>query len=166
VSVADNAPQTPSQNKVYSLIVKTLASGLGTGYSPLASGTAGSLLAVVIWWYLPEILILKLVLTLIILVISIPISTAAEELYAKKDDSRIVIDEVIGMWLSLIFVPHNIKYYAAALLSFRLFGVIKPLGIKKIQSWHGGWGIVMDDVFAGLLSNIVLQIGIYAAGLL
>jgi phosphatidylglycerophosphatase A len=142
-----------------------LAAGLGTGYSPLASGTAGSLLAIVIWWYLPEILVLKLVLALFVLVISIPISTAAEKLFARKDDSHIVIDEIAGMWLSLIFVPHNIRYYAAAFFLFRLFDVIKPLGIKTIQSWRGGWGIVMDDVFAGILANIVLQTGIYAAGL-
>lgn len=163
---ADNAQQTPKHNKIYSFIVKMLATALGTGYSPLASGTAGSLLAVVIWWYLPENPALKLILALIVLIISIPVSTSAEAMYGKKDDSRIVIDEVIGMWLSLMFVPHNIKYYAAAFFLFRLFDVIKPLGIKKIQSWRGGWGIVMDDVFAGLLANIMLQTGIYLAGLL
>jgi len=162
----DNALKAQPHNNISSFIIKTLASGLGTGYSPLASGTAGSLLAVLIWWYLPETLALKLILAFIVLVISIPVSTAAEELYGKKDDSRIVIDEVIGMWLSLIFIPHYIKYYAAAFFLFRLFDVIKPFGIKKIQSWRGGWGIVMDDVFAGLLANIILQIGIYAVGLL
>jgi len=163
---AENAPQTTVYNNIFSFIIKTLATGLGSGYSPVASGTAGSLLAVVIWWRLPETLALKLMLSLIVLAISIPVSTSAEAMFGKKDDSRIVIDEVIGMWLSLMFVPHNIKYYAAAFLLFRLFDVIKPLGIKKIQSWRGGWGIVMDDVFAGLLANIVLQAGIFAVGLL
>ncbi len=144
-------------------IIKTFASGLGTGYSPVASGTAGSLLAVAIWWFVPEMAALKIAITCVVLAASIPISTAAELLYGKKDDSRIVIDEVVGMWVSVAFLPHTIKYYAAAFLLFRLFDVIKPFGIRKIQSLNGGWGVVMDDFFAGLLANVVVRIAAYAA---
>ena len=157
----ETVQQTPKASNALTFIVKTIASGLGTGYSPVASGTVGSLLAAVIWWYLPANLGLQLALTAVTLFISIPVSSAAEILYGKKDDSRIVIDEVVGMWIALLFFPLNIKYFAAAFFLFRLFDVIKPLGIKKIQAWRGGWGIVMDDVLAGILANIVLRAALY-----
>jgi len=147
-------------------LVKIAASGLGTGYSPIASGTAGSLLAAVIWWFLPESLGVKLIVLCIVTAASVPISTAAELLYGKKDDSRIVIDEVVGMWLSLLLLPHTLKYFAAAFFFFRLFDVIKPFGIRKIQELRGGWGIVADDFFAGILANIVVKLAAFLAGLI
>ena len=163
---APNLSEPAGGNKLFNFIIKSLASGLGTGYSPVASGTVGSLLAAVIWWFMPENTELKLIVAGIVLIVSIPISTAAELLYANKDDSRIVIDEVIGMWVSVMFLPHNLKYFAAAFFLFRLFDVVKPFGIKKIQALNGGWGIVLDDVFAGLLANIVIRIAVLAVGLI
>lgn len=160
------AQAKPKTNSSAAFVIKILASGLGTGYSPVASGTVGSLLAAAIWWYLPESLALKLALTALVLVISVPVSTAAEKLYGHKDDSRIVIDEVAGMWLALLFFPVDIKHVAAAFFLFRLFDVIKPLGINKIQSLPGGWGIVVDDALAGILANIVLRTALYLGAML
>ena len=164
-ALPDNAGNT-GKNKYLEAIIKTAASGLGTGYSPLASGTAGSLLAVVIWWFMPDSLAVKLGTLAVVLAASIPVSTLAENLYGKKDDSRIVIDEVIGMWVSLLLLPHTVKYFAAAFVMFRAFDVIKPFGIKKTQSLPGGWGIVADDFFAGILANIVVRIAAYFSNLI
>jgi phosphatidylglycerophosphatase A len=144
------------------LLVKILASGLGSGYSPLASGTAGTLVAALVYWFVfPRSPVLFWWLAAAVLLVSVPVSTAAEKLYGKKDDGHIVIDEVIGFWISVAFLPYSLKVTIAAFFLFRLFDVIKPFFIRKVQSWHGGWGVVADDVFAALLTNIVLQIARY-----
>ena len=139
-------------------IIKVLASGFGTGYSPVASGTAGSALAALLYWFVfPHNSIFLLIVLLAVLVISIPVSTEAEKLFGKKDDSRIVIDEIVGYWFSVIFLPYSIKLAVAAFILFRIADVIKPFYIKKSQNLPGGWGVVLDDVFAGILTNLILQ---------
>ena len=75
-----------------------------------------------------------------------------------KDSPRIVIDEVAGMCLSLLFVPVRWQYLAIGLLLFRFFDIAKPLYIRKMENLKGGWGVMMDDMLAGLYSNLVLQI--------
>jgi phosphatidylglycerophosphatase A len=144
------------------LLVKILASGLGTGYSPFASGTAGSALAALIYWVcFPRSQWIALGIILAVLILSIPVSTAAEKLYGKKDDSHIVIDEVIGMWLSVIFMPHSLKLLLAAFVIFRIMDVIKPFFIRDTQRLPGGWGIVADDFFAGIATNLMIQAARY-----
>jgi phosphatidylglycerophosphatase A len=154
------------KNKYLNAIIKAAASGLGTGYSPLASGTAASLFAAAVWWFTPDSNPLRIALVSAVLIISVPISTAAEILYQKKDDSRIVIDEVAGMWVSLLFLPHNLKIFTAAFILFRIFDVIKPFGIRRIQAWRGGWGIVADDFFAGILANVFIRLALYISNLI
>lgn len=140
-------------------LVVILASGFGSGYSPFASGTAGSLVAAVIYWFLfPVSPALFWVVAAAFAAVSVPVCTAAEGYYGKKDDGHVVIDEFIGMWISLAFLPFSLKVMIAAFLLFRLFDVIKPFFVRKVQSWPGGWGIMADDVFAGIFANIVLQI--------
>ncbi len=141
------------------LIIKAIASGFGTGYSPFASGTAGSLLAAVIYWFIiPHNYITLGLVLFITLAISIPLSSAAEKIYGKKDHSHIVIDEIVGFWVSVIFLPYSIKITVLAFFLFRIFDVIKPLYIRKSQNLPGGWGVVLDDVFAGILTNLILQL--------
>ena len=139
-------------------IIKILASGLGTGYSPIASGTAGSALAALLYWFVfPHNSIFLLIVLLPIFVVSIPVSTGAEKIYGKKDDSHIVIDEIVGYWVSVIFLPYSIKLALAAFIIFRIADVIKPFYIRESQKFPGGWGVVLDDVFAGVLTNLILQ---------
>lgn len=139
-------------------LIKLLASALFTGYSPVASGTAGSALALAAHYFLvPENTAIRAVLTVLLLAVSVPVSTAAEKLYGKKDDGRIVIDEVAGFFVSALLIPHQIKYYAICFLLFRLFDVWKPL-IRRTQDLPGGWGIVIDDFLAGIYSLAILQV--------
>jgi len=141
------------------ILIKIIASGLGTGYSPLASGTAGSLLALILYWFVfPHSTIFLGLVLIPVFIISIPVSTAAEKIYGKKDDSRIVIDEIVGYWVSVIFLPYSIKAALIAFFLFRIFDVIKPFYIRRSQNLPGGWGVVLDDVFAGILTNLILQI--------
>lgn len=140
-------------------LIRVFASFFGTGYSPVASGTAASALAALFFWFIaPWGTLPALLITAAVTVLSVPAATAAEKLYGKKDDSHIVIDETVGMWISLLFLPHQLKVYLAAFVAFRALDVIKPFFIRRVQSWPGGWGIVADDLFAGIGANLIVQL--------
>jgi phosphatidylglycerophosphatase A len=78
-----------------------------------------------------------------------------------KDSSKIVIDEVAGMMISLLFIPSTAINILVALILFRFFDILKPLMIRKLEKWPKGWGVMGDDVLAGIYSNIVLQLLMY-----
>ncbi len=81
------------------------------------------------------------------------------------DAHPIVIDEVVGQSVALLFAPHDMGVFAAALVLFRIFDVWKPLGANEAQKLPGGWGVVADDVIAGLASCLVLQVGLWAVSM-
>jgi len=91
------------------------------------------------------------------LLISVSIGDYAEESMGRKDDPRIVIDEWVGYWFSVAFLPHTPIVLISAFILFRVFDVLKPLGIKKLSNLPGGWGVVMDDIAAGVITNLILQ---------
>ncbi|NCI45168.1 phosphatidylglycerophosphatase A family protein [Sediminibacterium soli] len=78
-----------------------------------------------------------------------------------KDSSRVVIDEAAGMCISLLLIPVTTVHVLMALGLFRFFDILKPLFIRKTEVLPGGWGVMMDDVLAGVYSNLVLQLLIY-----
>jgi phosphatidylglycerophosphatase A len=78
-----------------------------------------------------------------------------------KDSYRVVIDEVAGMWVSLLFVPITTPTLVAGLVLFRFFDITKPLYIRRMEKLPGGVGVMMDDVLAGVYTNILLQIGLH-----
>jgi len=75
-----------------------------------------------------------------------------------KDSSKVVIDEVAGMCLTLLFIPIKWQYVLIGLVLFRFFDIAKPLYIRRMEQLNGGWGVMLDDVLAGVYSNIVLQL--------
>ena len=79
-----------------------------------------------------------------------------------KDSSKVVIDEVAGMCLTLLFIPVRWQYVLIGLVLFRFFDIVKPLYIRRMEKLNGGWGVMMDDVLAGIYSNIVLQLIVLA----
>ena len=79
------------------------------------------------------------------------------ERYWGKDPSKVVIDEVSGMAIGLLLLPVNVKYLFAAFILFRFFDIVKPLYIRKIEALPRGWGIMLDDVAAGIYTNVLLQ---------
>jgi phosphatidylglycerophosphatase A len=83
------------------------------------------------------------------------------EPYWGKDSYRVVIDEVAGMWISLLFVPITSLRLLVGLVFFRFFDIVKPLYIRRAEKLPGGVGVMMDDVLAGVYANILLQIGLY-----
>lgn len=148
------------------LISKIISTTFGIGYCPIAPGTAASLFALLIYWFLPEINNL-IFLSLIIFLFFIGVFTATitekesiKRLGSEKghDPSIIVIDEVIGELIAVFTIPKTISFFIAVFILFRLFDIFKPFPINASQKIPHGWGIVIDDVIAGISTNILIQI--------
>ena len=146
---------------------KIIASGLGFGFSPIAPGTAGSILGIgllyaVNYWlnYLgyQELTIILINLFAIILMTFIGVqSIKVVHRTWKHDASEIVIDEIVGVWIAVLAMPFQWQYYLYALILFRFFDIVKPLFIRRLDKMQGDWSVMLDDVLAGIYSLIVLQ---------
>lgn len=142
-----------------------IAEGAYSGRFPFAPGTAGSLVAVLLYLLLKRLpLAGYLVVCLLVTGIAIWASDEAEKALGEKDPHRVVIDEIAGYLISMILLPSTWGYIIGAFLLFRIFDVIKPYPLHRLQSLPGGWGIVVDDVGAGIYTNIVLQIVLRLSG--
>jgi phosphatidylglycerophosphatase A len=138
-------------------LITFLASGFYSGLSPIAPGTAGTLVGVLICLLcLPMPWILRLFFVLALLALSIYIADKAEKIYQTKDDQRIVIDEIIGLQITMLPAAINALNLCVAFVLFRIFDIWKPFPVNHLQGLPGGWGIVADDVAAGLYAGMVL----------
>ena len=136
-----------------------LATGFYFGYSPIAPGTAGSLLALVIFWFLIPLLSISLYLLLITLVFAVGVWVSSYvEAEKGEDPSIVVIDEIVGMMIALIACPISIKEFITAFLAFRIFDVKKPFPVNHAERLPSGWGIMLDDVLAGFYVFLLIQI--------
>lgn len=139
-----------------------IATGFGSGFSPLAPGTAGALLATAVWFGLSYLLsavaLLWLTVGFILVFTALGIWAADRvEPYWGEDPSRVVVDEMVGVWIALLAAPAGDVWYAlGAFALFRLFDIFKPLGIRRMESFPGGIGVMMDDILAGIYSFVVL----------
>ena len=143
-----------------------LATGFGVGYLPKAPGTWGSLLALPLHFFLRQLAPAHYALALVsIFFIAVITAGQAEKIMDRKDPGVVVIDEVIGMLITLIAAPDNPLIWLLGFALFRLFDIFKPWPIRLIdRRVNGGTGIVLDDVLAGIYSLIILQIFCYAIG--
>ena len=138
-----------------------IATGFGSGYSPFAPGTAGALLALLIWVliaYLTPASLFVITLSLVIIFTFLGI-WSSNVLIPKwgEDPSRIVVDEMVGMWIPLLAIGISDVYYIiGAFVLFRLFDIFKPLGIRKMEDLKGGLGVMMDDIVAGIYSLLLI----------
>ena len=97
----------------------------------------------------------------IITIVAIWSSHRGEQLLCSDDPGLIVIDEVSGFLLTVLFIPLTLFNLVAGFFLFRLFDIIKPYPIKKIEKWRGGFGIVFDDLLAGVYAHLSLLLIIY-----
>jgi phosphatidylglycerophosphatase A len=142
------------------LFHKLVATSLGIGYIGKGAGTVAAVACCICWylaWAGAYQQIPSVIITVVILFVGVWSSNKVVPLWGE-DPARVVIDEVAGMCISMLFVPVNVKYVLCALLLFRFFDIVKPLYIKKMELLPGGWGIMMDDVLAGIYTNILLQL--------
>ena len=131
-----------------------MGSGLFTGYFPFASGTVGSLAALLIY-LIPGFENPFILGSLIILffVIGIPISTHFEETYGK-DPKECTIDEFVGMWISLFLLPKTLWIILTAFIIWRVLDIFKPFPANRAEKIQGGMGIMLDDVISGIYTSI------------
>lgn len=144
-----------------------LCTGLYLGLCPFAPGTMGAIGGTVLWLILDNFLSywwLQLILVLLIIcvtLLSIPSIQRIEKDWGE-DPSKVVIDEIVGVWIALLAVPATDNYLLkigaalCAFILFRIFDIFKPLGIRSLEKVPKGWGVMLDDILAGFYSYIVL----------
>lgn len=138
-------------------IIKLLATGFGSGLSPFAPGTMGTLVGIpVCLACLPLTWPVRFIFVIILSALAIFVSGRAETIYRKKDDQRIVIDEIVGFQFALLPVAISGLNICAAFVLFRIFDIWKPFPVNKLQDLPGGWGVVIDDVAAGIYAGAVM----------
>ena len=136
-----------------------LATGFGAGYSPIAPGTLGTLLAIPIYFFLSEISFPLYQLTLLtFFFLSCWISGQAQQYFGKTDDQRIVIDEMMGFFITMLWVTKTPFFILVGFILFRFFDILKPFPIHRFEKVKGGFGVVLDDVMAGVYANIILHL--------
>jgi phosphatidylglycerophosphatase A len=143
-------------------LVLFIATGGGSGYAPIAPGTAGSAVGVVLWALCIQGPGLSPGAYLAILaglsVVAIWAAGEAEKIFQKRDDGRITVDEIAGQLLALALLPAGWGMALAAFLLFRLFDIWKPWPARLAERLPGGLGVVADDLMAGLYANLAGQL--------
>ena len=132
-----------------------IATVFGAGYSPVAPGTVGSAVTVIVLWLLPFSILGLTIFLVVVVVAGTWAADRAERIIGRKDPGVIVIDEVAGMTISLILAPRNLGAYALAFLFFRIFDVLKPFPAHQSQRIGGGVGVMIDDIIAGFYALAV-----------
>ncbi len=142
-----------------------LTTGFYSGYSPFAPGTMGAVVATLMWWgascvlgYVP-LLAVTLAAVVLFTLVSVPSINRVEKVWGE-DPSRVVVDEMVGVWIALLAVPECgcWLYMVGAFALFRLFDIWKPLGVRRMEAIGGGWGVMLDDILAGVYAYAVLLI--------
>ncbi|MGH9669349.1 MAG: phosphatidylglycerophosphatase A family protein [Terriglobales bacterium] len=145
-----------------------VATFFGAGHLHPGPGTHASLITAVFWWvlamqlapswHLPVLAALALIATLT----GIPAAGIVARESGRKDPPQVVIDEVAGQMIAMLSVPYFLpltwKYLLASLILFRAFDIVKPPPVRQLERLPGGWGIMLDDVAAGLLALLSLQL--------
>ena len=129
------------------------------GTAPVAPGTWASLLAALVWFLILSRFTPKWFWRMFIPATALAIGVAGRaEKRLGKDASEIVIDEVVGQWLSLALAPRSLKSMIWGFLLFRLFDIWKPTPIRSAETLNGGCGVVADDLLAGLFARVALKL--------
>ena len=124
----------------------------------MASGTVGSLVTLIALWLIPFTTFALLVTLAVVTVVGIWAGSRVEMVIDAKDPGIIVIDEVAGMLVSVLFLPRTIPVLVTAFLLFRLFDIWKPFPARQFQELHGGVGVMLDDLIAGAYALALIAI--------
>lgn len=147
-------------------LVKSIATFLGTGYFPVASGTvASALCSIIIWFFVSSTQSPFYLLGLFLLaIISIPFCSIGDKFWGKTDDRHIVIDEAVGQAITYLWIPHDWRLFLVGFFLFRFYDIIKIPPAGRAEKIKGGLGVLLDDVVAGIYANIGLWIMRYFLG--
>lgn len=144
-----------------SIFEKIVGSGIYSGYIPFASGTFGSLVALFLY-LIPgfENPTFMSAIILITFIAGIKVGSKFEMEYGK-DPSQCTVDEVVGTWIALLFVPKEFIWILASFVLWRILDIVKPFPANKAEKLRGGFGIMLDDVVSGFYTLIIIQVIIY-----
>ncbi|MES2277655.1 MAG: phosphatidylglycerophosphatase A [Bacteroidota bacterium] len=142
---------------------KLIATWFGIGYIKGGGTIAAAVTCGLLWLYWPTAIAANnwflLLWTVLITLLGIYVGDKVEPFWGK-DSYRVVIDEVAGMMVTMLFIPHNAWLLLAGFILFRFFDMVKPLFIRRLEALPGGTGVMMDDILAGVYGNIILQIAV------
>jgi len=161
MQVADAAPTVPDPVPRPPLLATVLATGLGSGYSPVAPGTAGSAVGLLLYWPLaawPPAWTIALLVVLFF--VGVAAATTVAQTIGIEDPGIVVVDEIVGMWVSLLFLPFTWQTAALGFFLFRVMDVVKPYPARQLEHLPGGWGILLDDVMAGIYANLTVRVAL------
>jgi phosphatidylglycerophosphatase A len=148
-----------------SALLKNIATLGFIGYLPIAPGTFGTFAALVFFALLKPSVPIHVLLVILVTALGCIASSRAEKILNEKDSSHIVIDEFAGYALSVLLLPHTLSSLVVAFLLFRFFDILKPLSIRWIErTIPGGFGIMADDLVAGVYTNVVMRAWILLTG--
>lgn len=136
-------------------IAKIIATAGGIGFLK-GGGTAAAVVFCIVWYFFPVGYVYQALLLVALLAVGIWSATKMETVW-EHDSNKIVIDEVAGMMITLIFLPHNGVYIVTGCVLFRFFDIVKPLGIRRAELLPRGIGVMADDVLAGIYSQLILR---------
>jgi phosphatidylglycerophosphatase A len=150
-----------TDRSLWNLPATVIATGLGSGYSPFAPGTAGSAVGLLLWWPI-TMLSLPAQAGCVVLVSLVGVACAGHlaRRVGLEDPGIVVVDEVAGMWLTLLGLPFTPWTAAAGFLIFRVLDVVKPFPARRLEALHGGWGIMADDLMVALYGNLLIRGGL------
>ena len=142
-------------------VALAIATVFGVGYAPVAPGTFGSAAGLVLWWLLPASTTVQAVAIVILFVLGSWSGNVAERYYGRTDPGQVVIDEVMGVLITLFMNPVGWRGVIAAFVLFRVFDVIKPYPANRLETLQGGVGVMADDGMAAIYANLVLRGALY-----
>ncbi|MFH1354789.1 MAG: phosphatidylglycerophosphatase A [Candidatus Omnitrophota bacterium] len=143
---------------LYRQFIKTISTFFYLGYLPWVPGTFGSLGGVLLFYLFKDSRVAYGLVTGLVIILGFLFSGEAEKIFKAKDHKCIVIDEVSGMLLSLLFLPYDIRLVIAAFLIFRILDIFKPYPAGRLENLKAGLGVMSDDIVAGIYTNIILQV--------
>lgn len=148
--------------------VLLVATGFFIGTVPVAPGTFGSLVGLPVCFLLSHLNFLQSVIFILgFILFAIGIASAAEKILKQKDPGQIVIDEIAGLMVTFAGLPFDLKTALAGFIIFRVFDILKPFPIRMLDKRvGGGYGVVLDDVLAGVYANLILRLVIYLSGIM
>jgi phosphatidylglycerophosphatase A len=139
----------------------TIATVFGVGYAPFAPGTWGSAAGLLAWWLLPASPVAQAAAIVVMFVVGSWGGNIAERHFGRTDPGQVVIDEVMGMLITLFLNPVGWGGAIAGFVLFRVFDVIKPYPANRLERLHGGIGVMADDAMAAVYANLALRAALY-----
>ena len=145
-------------------IALALATALGAGYAPFAPGTVGSAAGLVLWWLIPASTTAQFLTIVLVFALGSWSGSVAERHFRTTDPRQVVLDEVLGMLITLFMDPVGWIGAVLGFLLFRVADIVKPYPANKLEALHGGIGIMADDAMAAVYANLALRLLLMAAG--